>query len=101
MNTSGGNSFETSPVPSHQNVTQAEMDRNVSAFFNDPVNGFTMSTGLTPMMTGDTPSNDFTVPSGWDMPGQTGMTPVPEGVLRTIMQMGPMETMDLGWDSNQ
>lgn len=27
----------------------------------------------------------------------SGMTPMSEGVLRTIMQMEPMETMDLGW----
>lgn len=28
-----------------------------------------------------------------------GMTPMSEGVLRTMLQMGPMETMDLGWDN--
>lgn len=50
---------------------------------------------------GATPGNDFGVPAPWgDMSGSTGMTPVSEGVLRTIMQMGTMETMDLGWDSN-
>jgi len=102
-NASEGNSFAASPVSPHQNITsQAEMERNVSAFFGDPTNGFTMSTGLTPMMTGETPGNEFAVPAGWEMQGQTtGMTPVSEGVLRTIMQMGPMETMDLGWAANQ
>lgn len=47
------------------------------------------------------PSSDgYTMSAGWSLPAQTAMTPVSEGVLHTIMQMGPMETMDLGWDSN-
>ncbi len=102
MNSSGRNSFDASPVSSHQNLTgQSEMERNAGPYFSDVVNGFTMGTGLTPMMSsGTTPGNEFSVPQGWEMPGQTGMTPVSEGVLRTIMQMGPMETMDLGWDTN-
>ncbi|EON97892.1 putative binuclear zinc transcription factor protein [Phaeoacremonium minimum UCRPA7] len=100
---SGGNSFETSPVTQTQNVSQSDVDRNVAAFFNDPTNGFSMGTGMTPdqrFTMPDTPGGEFTVPPGWELPGQTGMTPVAEGVLRTIMQMGPMETMDLGWDHN-
>ncbi len=102
LNTSGRNSFSASPVSPNQNIgNQAEMERSVSAFFNDPDNSFSMGTGMTPMMTAETPGNEFTVPAGWEIPGQTGMTPGAEGVLRTIMQMGPMETMDLGWDSNQ
>jgi hypothetical protein len=102
---SGRNSFEASPAASHHNLAgQTDMDRGVEAYFADPSSGFGMSTGLTPMMTGETPggSADFAVPPGWEMQGQTaGMAPVSDGVLRTIMQMGPIETMDIGWDSNQ
>ncbi|CAK7265638.1 hypothetical protein SEPCBS119000_001615 [Sporothrix epigloea] len=50
---------------------------------------------------GSNPSpNDYMMAEGWAMNGQTAMTPVSEGVLRTIINMGPMETMDLGWGSN-
>lgn len=31
--------------------------------------------------------------------GTTGLTPMSEGVLRTMLQMNPMETMDLGWEN--
>ena len=104
MSGSGRNSFEASPAPSHGNLgsrSQSEMERNVDAFFNNPSNGFTLGSGMTPLMTAETPGGDFAVPQGWGMPGQTGMTPVAEGVLRNLMQMGTMEGMDLGWDSNQ
>lgn len=39
--------------------------------------------------------------NGWvDMPGQTNMPPVGEGVLRALMNMGPMDAMDLSaWDT--
>ncbi len=73
----------------------------MNAFFNDPGDDFTMGTGLTPMMTNEATATDFTMSTGWELPGQTGMAPGPEGVLRHIMQLGPMETMDLGWESNQ
>ncbi|KAK3394551.1 fungal-specific transcription factor domain-containing protein [Podospora didyma] len=111
-NGSGRNSFEASPVASHQNLSmagtsQSEVERNVNAFFGDPPSfGITpgVSTGMTPdqrFAIPQTPGGDFSVPGGWsDMPGQPGMTPVAEGVLRSIMAMGPMETMDLGWDTN-
>ena len=114
MNGSGRNSFEASPVSPHPNLsmggtTQADVDRNVNAFFNDP-NTFGMASvgsGLTPDQRYGMPETsastaDF-VNAGWaDMAGQTGtgMTPVADGVLRSIMSLGPMETMDLGWDTN-
>ncbi|KAK3941862.1 transcriptional activator protein acu-15 [Diplogelasinospora grovesii] len=122
---SGGNSFEASPVSSHQNLnlsmgstSQGEDERTANAFFGgNPMS--TSSFGLPPLSTGLTPdqrftmpetpsagANDFSIPDGWaDMTipgsgsGQTGMTPVAEGVLRSIMNMGPMD-MDIGWDSN-
>ncbi|EFX04748.1 c6 zinc finger domain containing protein [Grosmannia clavigera kw1407] len=57
------------------------------------------SAGLDGMMSGPS-SGEYTLSAGWSLPAQTAMTPVSEGVLHTIMQMGPMETMDLGWDAN-
>ncbi|OAA53760.1 c6 zinc finger domain containing protein [Niveomyces insectorum RCEF 264] len=53
------------------------------------------------LMGADPSSNSYPMPHDWNLQGQTAMTPVSEGVLRTIIQMGPMETMDLGWGSNQ
>ncbi|KAK0612934.1 fungal-specific transcription factor domain-containing protein [Bombardia bombarda] len=63
------------------------------SFYADPA-----SFGLTPDRFGmpDTPggSNDFGAGSGWpDMSSTAG-----DGVLRSLMSMGPMETMDLGWE---
>lgn len=104
--TSGRTSFDASPIGSHQPLsTQAEMDAARVAFFQDP-NNFGMGgsgSGITPgreFVMPDTPGNSFAVPSGWEMPGTgTGMTPVAEGVLRHLMNMPPMDAMDLGWDS--
>jgi hypothetical protein len=109
---SGGASFETSPMnsstSSHQlpnNTPQSEMNAaSAAAFFADLPSGggFGMGevggTGLTPRfsMSDAAGGNDF---AGWEMPGTTGMTPGAEGVLRSIMAMGPMDTMDLGWDT--
>ncbi len=38
---------------------------------------------------------------GWMNGGHqsTGMTPVAEGVLRNMMDLPALDTMDLGWDS--
>lgn len=111
----GPSSFETSPAVSHQNLnmggtTQSEVDRGVNAFFGDPSSfGIPsgVATGLTPGQRFSMPdpppgppgSAEFPVPSGWgEMPQQTNMTPVADGVLRSIMTMGAMDTMDLGWD---
>jgi hypothetical protein len=126
---SGRNSFETSPVSSHQNLssmsgtTPSDVEPGVNAFFGDP-----SSFG----MTGLTPDSRFGMPGGaagtgdasggrgggaaaggggaefvghaaaaWaEMAGQQGMTPVAEGMLRSIMAMGPMEGMDMGWEPN-
>ncbi|TDZ21908.1 Citrinin biosynthesis transcriptional activator ctnR [Colletotrichum orbiculare MAFF 240422] len=100
----GGNTFDTSPVPGHQNGgSQNNLDGGVG-FFGDS-NTFSMGrTGLTPnqrFSMPDTPGAGFGLPNGWgDLQGQTGMTPVAEGVLRSLMNMGPMDAMDLSsWDA--
>ncbi|KAL2199700.1 fungal-specific transcription factor domain-containing protein [Corynascus similis CBS 632.67] len=139
---SGRNSFETSPVPSHQNLstmsgaTRNDVERDVSAFFGTDPSSYGMpagvSTGLTPDQrfgmsgTGDA-SGTRGGPNGavagggtgsagadgsgngavefaghataWaDMAGQQGMTPTTEGMFRSIMSMGPMDGMDMGWE---
>jgi hypothetical protein len=121
---SGLSSFEASPVSSHTNLnmigttTQAEqaaamgvgvgvgMPVVTDASYFSAANAFSMPTGLTPdprFSMPDTPSGGgaFVMPSSWMETGPNGseMTPVAEGVLRSII-MGPMETMDL-WDTNQ
>ncbi|KAI1776692.1 hypothetical protein F4818DRAFT_440092 [Hypoxylon cercidicola] len=92
-NSSGRASFDTSPIGSRQNLRhQAEMDA-ATAFFQ--MGGG--RTGMTPEQsfgTGETPGSGFTFPNGFT--GQTGMTPVAEGVLQQLM--GDI-TMDLRWDS--
>lgn len=88
--------------------TQAEMDAAATAFFSDP-NQFNMQTpgmGMTPgrsFMMPDGTGNGYGLPDGWGvMSGQTtGMTPVTEGVLRHLMDMPPMDSMDLGWEQGR
>lgn len=100
---SGRTSFEASPRD--RMGTQSEIDAAATAFFSGsgafdltgtepgmaPGRGF-----IIPEMTG----NDFTMPNDWDQTHeQPEMTPVAEGVLRNLMNMPPMDAMDLGWDS--
>lgn len=101
--TSGRNSFETSPSSS----SAAAAQRVLPSIF-DEMPGGEIPTGLTPgrhFGAPETPKVDSTDAAGagdfsWDNFGaSTGMTPMSEGVLRTMLQMGPMETMDLGWDN--
>jgi hypothetical protein len=107
---SGRNSFETSPVSSHQNLssmsgtTPSDVERNVNAFFGADPATFGMPAGVS---TGMTPDQRFSMPgtgefgahpASWaDMAGQPGMTPVTEGVFRSMMGMG-MDGMEMGWE---
>ncbi|KAK3906203.1 hypothetical protein C8A05DRAFT_12047 [Staphylotrichum tortipilum] len=117
---SGRNSFETSPVPSHQNLggisgtTPGDVvEGGAGAFFGDP-SGFGMAAGVAAGLAG---GQRFGMPGagdaaaagagnagefgGWsEIGGQQGMTPGTEGVLRSIMAMGPMEGME-AWDIPQ
>ncbi|KAI1415679.1 hypothetical protein F5Y13DRAFT_207346 [Hypoxylon sp. FL1857] len=89
-NSSGRTSFDTSPIGPHQNLGQVDIDP--SAFFQMGGGG----TGMTPDQTFgnmEAPGNGFSVPNEWT--GQTGMTPVAEGVLQHLIDM----RMDLAWDS--
>lgn len=106
MTTPGRTSFDASPMGSHQPLgTQAEMDAATAAFFTEGMGDTNF--GMSGTGTGMTPGNDFSMPNSWGMSGQTGagtgvgtgMTPVAEGVLRTLLDMPPMDAMDLGWNS--
>lgn len=93
---SGQNSFQASPISPNQTLMNpGSLDGSTQDFFADP-SAFTMPTSLTDQ------SGAFALPNGWgDIQGQTGVTPVGEGVLRALMNMGPMDAMDLSsWDPN-
>lgn len=111
---SGRTSFEASPAASSlprgaaaAAATQGDINAasaTAPSFFGDlphsGSDGFGLGgTGLTPRFTMADAAGGANEFAGWEMPGQTGMTPVAEGVLRSIMNMGPMDTMDLAWDT--
>ncbi|OTA54308.1 hypothetical protein K449DRAFT_389319 [Hypoxylon sp. EC38] len=88
-NSSGRTSFDTSPIGSHQNLGQVDIDP--SAFFQMGGGG----TGMTPDQSFgniETSGNGFPVPNDWT--GQAGI-PVADGVLQHLIDM----RMDLAWDS--
>jgi hypothetical protein len=95
--TSGGTSYETSPATSNQRLPPTD-GRAMSSFFStQPDYSNISATGLTPDNTfamPETPGRSFDVPSGWEMSNQTtGLTPVGEGVFRTLMGLGPLDPM--------
>jgi hypothetical protein len=96
--TSGRASYETSPATSKQRLPTTD-GRPMSSFFStQPDYSNIVPTGLTPDNTftmPETPGRSFDVPSGWEMNNQqtTGLTPVGEGVFRTLMGLGPMDPM--------
>lgn len=87
---SGGNSYRASPISPHQNLMPQAGDLSAHNFFGAS-SGFSMN---------DQQGN-FGLSNGWDNIGaQTNMPPLGEGVMRAIMDMGPMDAMDLtSWDS--
>ncbi|KAI1746799.1 fungal-specific transcription factor [Xylaria castorea] len=98
MANSGGASFSTSPIGSHQNrgAQRAEVDTSRTSFFPD--HGF--GTGVTPGRTfaiPDTPGNDFSMPSGWE-PGQAGMTPrTAEAIIQGLNM--PIDGLEMNWEA--
>lgn len=100
---SGRNSFDASPASSSAH-------RNLPSIFDDMPGGGEIPTGLTPGRQFGAPETPKNATESSDAVGAgdfswesfaagTGMTPMSEGVLRTMLQMGPMETMDMGWDN--
>ncbi|EPE09204.1 c6 transcription factor prf [Ophiostoma piceae UAMH 11346] len=121
---SAGSSFDTSPVSPPRVIVSGQqgtgMDGNIGGYYaqaNGVSTGYStgppnaasaaaLSMGgggsISGIMSGDPTSSDFMISEGWSIEGQTVITPVSEGVLRTMIQMGPMETMDLGgWGPSQ
>ncbi|KAK2591400.1 hypothetical protein QQS21_010906 [Conoideocrella luteorostrata] len=96
------NAFHPSPISPHQNLMNpgGPMDANNHQNFFPESAGYPMG----PTMTGQQ-SGGFTMPTnGWtgmnSQPQPPSMTPVGEGVLRALMNMGPMDAMDLSsWDT--
>lgn len=93
-------SFRASPISPQQNIMGQGHGMDAGGhqgFFGDPT-GFTIPSN----MGGQQGGGYAMPPNGWaDMNGQApGMQPVGEGVLRALMNMGPMDAMDLSsWDS--
>ncbi|PTB64118.1 N-terminal binuclear Zn cluster-containing protein [Trichoderma citrinoviride] len=91
-------SYRASPIsPQQTMMNHGGMDNGATqGFYNDP-NGFTMAAGM------GMPQAPYGMSNGWGgLNGPTaGMQPVGgEGVLRALMNMGPMDAMDLSsWDS--
>ncbi|RBR04910.1 hypothetical protein FVER53590_01423 [Fusarium verticillioides] len=94
LNGSGHNSFNASPMSPNQTLMNpGVLDGSTQGFFSDTA-GFTMPTSLDQ-------NGGFSMPDGWgDIQGQSGIPQVGEGVLRALMNMGPMDAMDLGtWET--
>lgn len=127
QNSSSHTAANTSPASSSANISNSvsqqsvrdqlenQYANNVQAMF-DSIPGSGLSNGLTSnkqFTTPETPKNingDNTAATteefSWDsftsgVNGGTAMTPMSESVLKTMLQMGPMETMDMGWDNPQ
>ncbi|PKS07875.1 hypothetical protein jhhlp_006483 [Lomentospora prolificans] len=105
VNGSGSNSFNASPASAHQTIhTQSGVDTAQPNFYNAQ-NAFGISNpGIPPNQryaVPQPPIGDFGMSNGWnEIPTQAGMEPVAEGVLRSLMNMGPMDAMDLSsWES--
>ncbi|PQE11195.1 fungal specific transcription factor protein [Rutstroemia sp. NJR-2017a BVV2] len=82
----------------------ASQVRSMAAWFNsEPDYNNIPPTGISGMTPGpfnvpETPGRSFASPGGWSMNGQqqsTGLTPVGEGVFRHMMDLGPMDPMEM------
>ncbi|KAM4059404.1 fungal specific transcription factor [Hirsutella rhossiliensis] len=96
-------SFRASPISPQQSMMGAGAGMDVgggAAGFFGGLSGFTTTGGS--MGGGEAAAAFGMASNGWpDMGGQaSGMPPLGEGVLRALMNMGPMDAMDLSsWDS--
>lgn len=98
------NGFHPSPISPQQNMMNQGAPTDAGGhqgFFGESLT-FSMGHNMAGQQNGG-----FAVPQNWgpEMNGQApppNMTPVGEGVLRALMNMGPMDAMDLSsWDSGQ
>ncbi|TLS27578.1 hypothetical protein PpBr36_05187 [Pyricularia pennisetigena] len=106
-------SYDASPIMADQAAPPG--------FFGTPTHNFSaLAAGISIGGAGSGPEG-FGVSSGWGMPATTGRhphqqqqqqqqqqeqqqqhagMPISDRVLRNLVQMAPMETMDFGWDAN-
>ncbi|KAH7026540.1 fungal-specific transcription factor [Microdochium trichocladiopsis] len=101
-------SYDASPSTTNEN-SLAEMEAAATRFlqqamsngFHAPGEGGGVSSDQPFHAIGTSTTVDYTIASDWDpMGGQTGVTPVAEGVLRSLMNNGgPIDSMDFGWDT--
>jgi hypothetical protein len=92
MQGSGAESFQASPVTPNQNLMSgAGVDVGGHGFLGD-ANGFAMP--------GLEDQQGFSANAWGDLPTQGAMPPVGDGVLRALMNMRPMDAMDIStWDT--
>lgn len=106
LNGSGNTSYDASPSSAHQALKSQAGDDGQGSFYD--TGGYPLSGQ--PVVQGQRypvpqASMGFGMPNDWahtGVPaGQTGVSaPVPDGVLRSLMNMGPMDAMDLSsWES--
>lgn len=103
----GGNSFQASPVsppqPNMMGPGGGDMNggggHQQASFFGDP-GGFNVSPPMHDQQNGFGMAAAAAAANGWGgMQNQAGMPQVGDGVLRALMNMGPMDAMDLSsWD---
>lgn len=103
-----GGSYDTSPNTANES-SLADMEAAATQFLQQAMNnGYHVPGSVTGVSSeqrfsaSDTSGTvDFTISSEWDPTGgQTGVTPVAEGVLRNLIDnIGPIGSMDLDWDS--
>lgn len=99
QNSANNGSYETSPA-SNTN-TSREPHRVIDEFFATR-SDYGSIPAATSMSTDafrlpDTPGRSFAAAGSWGNAGNTGLMPVGEGVFRHMMELGPMDAMDI-WE---
>ncbi|TRX98098.1 hypothetical protein FHL15_000743 [Xylaria flabelliformis] len=97
MTNSSSASFGTSPIGSHQNLGAGQGTETDTSRTFFPDHGF--GTGVTPGRTfaiPDTPSNDFSMPSGWS-PGQAVTPRTAEAIIQGLNM--PIEGLEMNWEA--
>lgn len=106
MNGSGRTSYDASPAPAHQAVTSQAGVEPVQGSFYSGSGGFgvtdpgVVAPGQQYPIPIQQPSMRFEMANEWGEMQAAAQPPVAEGVLRSLMNMGPMDAMDVSvWDS--
>lgn len=104
--TAGMESFDSNQRLDHQNThARPNTEAGGPPFYGDTQNYPMGTSGMAPAQRfpmGESAVDSYDISSNnWQgMPSQGGMTPMAEGVLRSLMNMGPMDALDLStWNS--